>query len=133
METKRGKSSVESQLQTIRSKENMINGTEHVIGPRGLTKNQLIQLIVQTIGGWPSKAKHMSCFESADPKETVYRFVDEQGIAIETKKFRRLEAPLWTIVLTRDDFMLYFLSREAKQELTKQVKANLLLKIASAL
>ncbi|WP_407305386.1 hypothetical protein [Acinetobacter sp.] len=94
---------------------------ENIQGPRDLTKNQLIQLINQQCGGWPAVATRVYQFESQDPKETVYRFTNERAQTLEDKP-RILETPLWELRLTRDEYLIYHLSREAKDQLARDSK-----------
>jgi len=94
---------------------------ERITGPRDLTKNQLIQLINQTYGGWPAVATRVYQFESKDPKETVYEFTNERAQTFDPRP-RILQTPLWELRLTRDDYLIYHLSREAKERLAKESK-----------
>jgi hypothetical protein len=107
----------------------MIDGSETIVGPRGLTKNQIIQLVNLKYGGWPVKATKLYQFESKDPKETVYRFADERGLSLGKK--RLFEKPLWTLVLTSDDYYMKYLSREAREKIIAEVKGNLLARLVS--
>lgn len=111
----------------------MIDGSEALTGPRDLTKNQLIQLVNMKCGGWPIKAAAIFQFESKDPKETVYRFVDENDMSLESKKFRKLTGPLWTKRVTFDDYVLKYLSRQARESIVAEAKQDLVKRLQAAL
>ena len=109
----------------------MIDASIVFTADKGLTKNQLIQLILQKLGGWPMDGVALYRFKSAVP-ETVYRFSNERGNTIgDVQRLKNTE--FWDEVVTRDEFIFKFLSRQALAKFKQEAKQELFAKIQGAI
>ena len=111
----------------------MIDGSEVIVGPRDLTKNQMVVMIDKELGGWPTAAASIFQFESADREDTVYHFACSRDMNLGSGPTRRYTVPLWQRRLTRDEYIMYHLSREGKSDLKRQVRDELMKKMGALL
>ena len=96
-----------------------------------LTKNQLIQVVLQKLGGWPMDGVALHRFLTKE-KETVYRFSNERGNTIgDTQRLKDTE--FWDEAVTRDEFIFKFLSREAIAKFKLEAKQELMQRMMGAI